>query len=92
MRGIEQQKEQALKSLHGYWGSLGRSRDNPASYCSRLVLVAVGIGIALVGFTVRDLFDYMFMGGLANVFWILAAVGVTIKSPNRDHNVSVAWE
>ena len=53
-------------------------------------LVAVGIGIALVGFSVRNLFDYMFTGGLAHLFWLLAAVGVTIKSLNHDHNTSVA--
>ncbi len=52
-------------------------------------LLAVGIGIALVGFSVRNMFDYMFTGGLAHLFWLLAAVGVTIKTYNRNLNVSV---
>ena len=53
-------------------------------------LMAVGIGIALIGFSVRNLFDYMFTGSLAHLFWLLAAIGVMIKTSNRDHNISVA--
>jgi len=52
-------------------------------------LMAVGIGIALVGFPLRNLFDYMFAGSLAHLFWLLAAIGVMIKTSNRDHNISV---
>lgn len=42
--------------------------------------LAVGIGLAVIGFAVRNLFDYMFMGSLAHVFWLLAAVGATVTS------------
>ncbi|MCC2640319.1 MAG: conserved rane protein of unknown function, putative O-antigen polymerase [Nitrospira sp.] len=42
--------------------------------------LAIGIGLAVIGFAVRNLFDYMFMGSLAHVFWLLAAVGVTMTS------------
>ncbi len=44
-------------------------------------LLAGGIGLAVIGFGVRNVFDYMFMGSLAHVFWLLAAVGVTMTSP-----------
>ena len=29
----------------------------------------------------RNLFDYMFMGSLAHLFWLLAAVGITVTGP-----------
>ena len=45
-------------------------------------VMAAGIGLAVIGFGVRNLFDYMFMGSLAHVFWVLAAVGVAVTSPN----------
>ncbi|WHZ25190.1 MAG: hypothetical protein OJF47_004302 [Nitrospira sp.] len=44
-------------------------------------VMAVGIGLAVIGFGVRNCFDYMFMGSLAHVFWLLAAVGMTVTSP-----------
>ncbi len=44
-------------------------------------VMAFGTGLAVTGFVVRNLFDYMFMGSLAHVFWILAAIGVTVTSP-----------
>lgn len=46
-----------------------------------LTVMALGIALAVIGFGVRNLFDYMFMGSLAHVFWILAAIGVAITSP-----------
>jgi len=39
------------------------------------------LGIVLVGFICRNLFDYMFAGSLAYLFWILMACG--IESPER---------
>ena len=42
--------------------------------------MAVAIGLAVIGFAVRNLFDYMFMGSLAHVFWVLVAVGVAVTS------------
>lgn len=52
----------------------------------------IAIAIMIVGFAVRNLFEYMFAGSLANLFWILVATGVaqtipkTMPSviPNRD--------
>ena len=48
--------------------------------CS-FIIMAAGIGLAIIGFAVRNLFDYMFMGSLAHVFWLLAAVGITVTAP-----------
>lgn len=47
----------------------------------RATVIAVSIGLAIVGFGVRNFFDYMFMGSLAHLFWLLAAVGVSITIP-----------
>ena len=41
-------------------------------------MIAAGIGLAVIGLAVRNLFDYMFMGSLAHLFWLLAAVGMTV--------------
>lgn len=46
-------------------------------------VIAAGIGLAVVGFAVRNMFDYMFMGSLAHMFWLLAAVGMTVTGPGR---------
>ena len=43
-------------------------------------LLALGIGLAVIGFAVRNFFDYMFMGSLAHAFWLLAGVGITVTS------------
>ncbi len=47
----------------------------------RVTVLAAGIGLAVIGFAVRNLFDYMFMGSLAHIFWLLAAVGITVTGP-----------
>ena len=36
--------------------------------------------IMIIGFAVRNLFDYMFAGSLAYLFWILVAVGLTLRT------------
>ncbi len=46
-------------------------------------MMAAGIGLAVIGLAVRNLFDYMFMGSLAHLFWLLAAVGITLTAPSR---------
>ena len=43
-------------------------------------VMAIGIGLAVLGFGMRNFFDYMFMGSLAHVFWLLSAVGVTVSN------------
>lgn len=38
--------------------------------------VLVGIAVVAIGFATRNLFDYMFAGSLAQLFWILVAAGL----------------
>ena len=38
--------------------------------------IPFGAAVMVVGFTVRNLFDYMFIGSLANLFWILIATAL----------------
>lgn len=43
----------------------------------------VAVAVVTVGFAVRNLFDYMFAGSLAYLFWILVAVGLcSVSSQN----------
>lgn len=53
----------------------------PAGRGDPFTVLAAGIGLAVIGFAVRNFFDYMFMGSLAHVFWLLAAVGITVTGP-----------
>jgi putative inorganic carbon (HCO3(-)) transporter len=46
------------------------------------MVLRTAIALAVIGFLVRNLFDYMFAGSLASLFWILVAVGF---SSNDDH-------
>jgi hypothetical protein len=47
-------------------------------------MVSFGVALMVVGFTVRNLFDYMLIGGLANLFWILVAVALSLaQQPER---------
>jgi O-antigen ligase len=41
--------------------------------------LAIGIAVMIVGFAVRNLFDYMFAGSLAYLFWILVATGISSR-------------
>ena len=47
-------------------------------------LLPPAIALSVVGFVVRNAFDYMFAGSLATLFWILAAVGFSIKANYRE--------
>ncbi|MCS6298045.1 MAG: O-antigen ligase family protein [Nitrospira sp.] len=49
--------------------------------------IAAGIGLAVIGLAVRNLFDYMFMGSLAHLFWLLAAVGLTVTGAGTATSV-----
>ena len=40
----------------------------------------MAIALAVIGFVVRNLFDYMFAGSLATLFWILVAIGLSFKA------------
>ncbi len=55
-------------------------------------VMAAGIGLAVVGFAVRNLFDYMFMGSLAHLFWLLAAVGITITGQTRPDRTGAGMD
>lgn len=50
-------------------------------------VIAAGIGLAVIGFAVRNLFDYMFMGSLAHLYWLLAAVGIIVTGSHRSDAV-----
>ncbi len=43
---------------------------------ARPYTLMIGTAIMIVGFAVRNFFDYMFAGSLAYLFWILMAVGM----------------
>ncbi len=49
--------------------------------------LTIGVAIMVIGFAVRNLFDYMFAGSLAYLFWILLAVGMS-RAMNGLHAVS----
>jgi len=40
----------------------------------------MAIALAVIGFVVRNIFDYMFAGSLASLFWILVAIGLSFKA------------
>ena len=41
----------------------------------------VAVAVVTVGFATRNLFDYMFAGSLAHLFWILVAAGLCSVRP-----------
>lgn len=46
-------------------------------------LFALAVAMMIVGFAVRNVFDYMFAGGTAYVFWILIGLGMSQFLQNR---------
>lgn len=40
----------------------------------------ISIALAVIGFVVRNCFDYMFAGSLATLFWILMATGLSLRA------------
>ena len=60
---------------------LGRARgaSDLASYA-----LMVGTAIMIIGFAVRNLFDYMFAGSLAYLFWILVATALAQTTESRS--------
>ena len=48
-----------------------------------LVAFMVATAIMIVGFAVRNLFDYMFAGSLAYLFWILVATALASHTGER---------
>ena len=51
-------------------------------------IIAVGIGLSVIGLAVRNLFDYMLMGSLAHLFWILAAIGMMLTAAGHTTSLS----
>jgi putative inorganic carbon (hco3(-)) transporter len=45
----------------------------------------VVVAVATVGFATRNLFDYMFAGSLAHLFWILVATGLCSMRPQASN-------
>jgi len=43
-------------------------------------IIPFAVALMVIGFTVRNVFDYMFAGSLAYLFWILTAVALTKAS------------
>ena len=50
---------------------------------SGAIVFRMAIALAVIGFMVRNLFDYMFAGSLASLFWIVVAIGVCLN-PDRS--------
>jgi putative inorganic carbon (hco3(-)) transporter len=46
--------------------------------------------LAVIGFMVRNLFDYMFAGSLASLFWIVVAVGLNQSEGNNQTSSNVS--
>jgi O-antigen ligase len=46
---------------------------------SHVLLFVPATALAVIGFAVRNAFDYMFAGSLASLFWILVATGLSLK-------------
>ena len=50
----------------------------------------LAVAVVTVGFATRNLFDYMFAGSLAHLFWILVATGIVVAStgvePDREYH------
>lgn len=62
-------------------GGAAKASDGPE------YALMVGTAIMVVGFAVRNVFDYMFAGSLAYLFWILMATGLHEGSERRTiHN------
>lgn len=44
------------------------------------VMLSLAIGLAVLGFAVRNIFDYMFAGSMSYLFWILVAYGFALRN------------
>jgi len=54
-------------------------------------IAAAGM-LMVIGIAVRNVFDYMFAGSLAYLFWILLAVALGSRSTADDHAVGDGWQ
>ena len=53
---------------------------------TRHMVIRAAIALAVIGFVIRNLFDYMFAGSLASLFWIFIAVGLSMKTEQALEN------
>jgi O-antigen ligase len=51
------------------------------SKAAEMQWLLVAVAVVTVGFATRNLFDYMFAGSLAHLFWILVAAGLCSVRP-----------
>jgi heptosyltransferase-3/putative inorganic carbon (HCO3(-)) transporter len=54
------------------------------------VMFRAAIALAIIGFVIRNLFDYMFAGSLASLFWIVVAIGVTQSNARTQNHSSLS--
>jgi heptosyltransferase-3/putative inorganic carbon (HCO3(-)) transporter len=55
---------------------------------TRHMVFRAAIALAVIGFVIRNLFDYMFAGSLASLFWILVAIGLHQSRVHSRSNAS----
>jgi heptosyltransferase-3/putative inorganic carbon (HCO3(-)) transporter len=53
------------------------------------VMLRTAIALAIIGFVIRNLFDYMFAGSLASLFWILLALGFSLNDGRSSRSAAV---
>lgn len=66
---------------------LGEANAAPKEVRAWFLVGTVAMG---VGFSVRNLFDYMFAGSLANLFWIVVAMALCQRVVSRTFRNSDA--
>lgn len=47
-------------------------------------MLAFGVAVMLAGYLVRNLFEYMLIGAVANLFWMLIAVGLCVAQESEQ--------
>jgi heptosyltransferase-3/putative inorganic carbon (HCO3(-)) transporter len=52
-------------------------------------MLRTAIALAIIGFDIRNLFDYMFAGSLASLFWILLALGFSFNDGRSSRSAAV---
>lgn len=60
-----------------------------ALFQSRSMVLRTAIALAVIGFVVRNVFDYMFAGSLASLFWIFLAIGLSLKEGRSLRSVTL---
>jgi len=60
------------------------SRQWRLSTAAEMQGLLMAVAVVTVGFATRNLFDYMFAGSLAHLFWILVAAGLCSFRPQID--------